>query len=222
MTHKTLSYYLVRPNVTHGHSAGDANLGMYLIRVRRPYKPIVPRLVLAVGVWIYVILAGHAIISSINVAGSASTLTKNVPITQATAATSVGAAQTVSEIKILPSDPTGYMLPPEYMAPFDTYANDYDQGQCTWYVASRRKVPPNWGNADTWYGRAALAGWSVGTVPAVGAIAWTPAGFYGHVALVEQISANYSEVYISEMNYVGSGIISHRWVDTSSFKYIYN
>jgi surface antigen len=55
----------------------------------------------------------------------------------------------------------------------------------------------------------------------VAAIAWTPAGSYGHVALVEQISADGSQVYISEMNYRGVGIKDYRWVSAKSFKYIY-
>jgi peptidoglycan DL-endopeptidase CwlO len=121
----------------------------------------------------------------------------------------------------LATDPTGQILPPSAMAPPYTYANNYDWGQCTWYVAGRRRVPSNWGNAVSWYFRAQGAGWSVGATPAVGAIAWTPAGALGHVALVEQISTNYNQVYISEMNFDGEDIIDHRWVSTNSFKYIY-
>jgi len=58
-------------------------------------------------------------------------------------------------------------------------------------------------------------------VPAVAAVAWTSAGFYGHVALVEQVSANGSMVYVSEMNYRGVGVKSTRWVSSKQFKYIY-
>jgi surface antigen len=112
------------------------------------------------------------------------------------------------------------------MAPDRTYANSYARGQCTWYVASRRQIPPKWGNAAAWYYHASASGWSVGTTPAVAAIAWNPAysygsSRYGHVALVEQISANGASVYISEMNYRGIGIKSFRWVPANHFKYIY-
>jgi surface antigen len=223
MIHKSLSSYLVQPNIAPDRSADPTRFGLYLVRARNPLKPTITRLTLALFVWIYALFTGHAIISSINASSSSrNTLAKGAQITQATPVAPATAAPAITKIKILSSDPTGYILPPEYMAPYATYANNYDQGQCTWYVATRRNVPSNWGNADTWYGKAALEGWSVGSIPAVGAIAWTPAGYYGHVALVEQISTDYSEVYVSEMNYVGAGIISHRWVNASSFKYIYN
>jgi hypothetical protein len=130
-------------------------------------------------------------------------------------------ATQLPSIATLPQDPTGLILPPIPMAPDYTYQNNYDLGQCTWYVAGRRKVPSSWGNADTWYESAISDDWSVGTTPAVGAIAWTPAGYYGHVALVEQVSADTRSVYISEMNYDGVGIKSFRWVPVTFFKYIY-
>jgi surface antigen len=113
------------------------------------------------------------------------------------------------------------MLPAISMSPSGTFANRYASGNCTKYVAGRRQVPENWGNANTWYARASSAGWSVGTVPAKGAIAWTPSGSLGHVALVEDISPDYESVYVAEMNEQGWGVISHRWVKASSFKYIY-
>lgn len=119
----------------------------------------------------------------------------------------------------LPSGPTGYLLPPGTMAPIYTYANNYSRGQCTWYVAGRRPVPNTWGNANTWYARAARAGWKVGTTPAIAAIAQTSAGWYGHVALVEAIQGD--QVLISEMNYLGAYKLDHRWVSASSFRYIY-
>jgi surface antigen len=61
----------------------------------------------------------------------------------------------------------------------------------------------------------------VGNQPALGAIAWTAAGTYGHVALVEDISADGTQVYLSEMNYQGLWVRSTRWANTSSFRYIY-
>jgi surface antigen len=126
---------------------------------------------------------------------------------------------------ILPDGPTGQLLPPGTMAPFNTFTNGYAHGQCTWYAASRRPVPGNWGNARTWYGRAQAAGWAVGATPAVAAIAWTSAGYYGHVAVVEDVIKDETtgkvSVLISEMNYTGLNRIDKRWVDASAFKYIY-
>jgi len=103
-------------------------------------------------------------------------------------------------------------------APY-TFKNSYSGGQCTWYVAGRRQIPHGWGNANSWYSRARAAGWAEGSTPAIGAIAWTPNGYYGHVALVEVIEG--SNIQISEMNFLGSYQIDHRWVAASSFKYIY-
>jgi surface antigen len=120
---------------------------------------------------------------------------------------------------VLPGGPTGQLMPPGAFADPYTYANSYSHGQCTWYVAGRRQVPSNWGNAVTWYARARAAGWSVGTTPAIGAIAWTPAGSYGHVALV--LAVDGAQVQISEMNYLGPYLIDKRWVPATDFKYIY-
>jgi surface antigen len=104
-------------------------------------------------------------------------------------------------------------------APTGSFRNRYAYGNCTYYVAGRRNVPSNWGNARTWYPRAAAAGWRVGATPAIGAIAWTPNGWYGHVALVEGINGN--QVLVSEMNYNGWNRVDRRWAPASSFKYIY-
>jgi surface antigen len=113
------------------------------------------------------------------------------------------------------------VIPSIYIAPAYTYANSYTAGQCTWYVAGRRQVPSNWGNANNWYYAAERAGWRVGTTPVLGSIAQTSAGYFGHVALVEAISANGLSVEITEMNYDGPYYIDSRWVPTSSFRYIY-
>ena len=122
---------------------------------------------------------------------------------------------------VLPGGPSGQMLPPGSLSPDRTYPNHYAHGQCTWYVAGRREIPSNWGNAVSWYYHAVASGWSVGSTPAVAAIAWTPSGRYGHVALVEQVSADGLKVNVSEMNYRGVGVKSSRWVPANQFKYIY-
>lgn len=97
--------------------------------------------------------------------------------------------------------------------------NHYAYGNCTYYVANRRDVPSNWGNARNWLAGAKRAGFSTGATPQVGAIAWTSAGYYGHVAIVEEVAGN--SVRVSEMNYLGYNRISTRWVAASAFQYIY-
>ena len=64
-----------------------------------------------------------------------------------------------------------------------------------------RPVPGGWGNANTWddnagYGR-------ISSTPAVGDIAQTDKGPYGHVAIVEAV--NGSSIVVSEMNYDSDG-----------------
>lgn len=104
------------------------------------------------------------------------------------------------------------------MHPFGTYdSSSYGWGQCTWYVASRISVPAFLGNADQW---AYTLGWAVHENPVAGAIAWTAEGYYGHVAIVEQVGDG--QVYISEMNYAGGvGVINYRWAPVSEFQYLY-
>ncbi len=98
--------------------------------------------------------------------------------------------------------------------------NGYAYGYCTFYVASRRSVPGNWGNANAWYYNAQASGFSVGSAPVAGAIAWTGAGYYGHVAYVE--SVNGGMVTVSEMNYNGGwNRVSSRTVPAGTFRYIY-
>lgn len=98
--------------------------------------------------------------------------------------------------------------------------NSYAYGYCTYYIAGRRKVPSNWGNANAWYYNAQISGYAVGSVPRPGAIAWSPAGYYGHVAYVESVSGGM--VTVSEMNFNGAwNRVTYRTVPASSFRYIY-
>lgn len=98
--------------------------------------------------------------------------------------------------------------------------NSYAYGYCTYYVAGRRSVPSDWGNAVSWYYNAQISGYSVGNAPRPGAIAWTGAGYYGHVAYVESVSGDM--VTVSEMNYNGNwNRVTSRTVHASSFRYIY-
>lgn len=81
-------------------------------------------------------------------------------------------------------------------------------GDCTWYVATQRKV--TWGgNADQWWANAAAAGYPEGQTPEVGSIVvWGPdvsGESYGdgHVAYVEAVEPGKFE--ISEMNFDAPG-----------------
>lgn len=99
-----------------------------------------------------------------------------------------------------------------------SFANTYTRGQCTWYVASKRQVPNNWGNAYTWLSRARAAGYGTGTEPRAGAIGWERGN---HVVYVEGVNAN-GTVNISEMNWGGRpGVVHYRTTPASQFIYIY-
>lgn len=102
-----------------------------------------------------------------------------------------------------------------------SYANGYAYGYCTYYVATRRSVPSNWGNANAWFYNAQASGYAVGFSPQPGAVAQTSGGYggYGHVAFVESVSGDM--VTVSEMNYAGWNQVSSRTVPASSFRYIY-
>lgn len=94
--------------------------------------------------------------------------------------------------------------------------NGYPYGYCTYYVATKRYVPTNWGNAKNWLNSARRAGYSTGSQPAVGAIGVTPESWWGHVVFVESVNGNM--VTFSEMNAVGWGKVSRRTLPVSSFR----
>jgi surface antigen/LysM repeat protein len=91
------------------------------------------------------------------------------------------------------------------------YTASFPYGQCTYYVAT--KLPVTWhGDAWTWYSNAQAAGWSAGSTPRVGAVMVTwESRYFGHVAYVESINPDGSWV-VSEMNYVGWGVIDQRTI----------
>ncbi|HET7302599.1 MAG TPA: CHAP domain-containing protein [Candidatus Saccharimonadales bacterium] len=102
--------------------------------------------------------------------------------------------------------------------------NGYDRGFCTYYVASRVAVPSNWGNANTWDNLAPLSGWTVSSTPRAGAIAQSDRGSFGHVAYVEAVSADGTQIKYSDMNgLAGFNKVGYSgWVPASSFPhYIY-
>lgn len=89
----------------------------------------------------------------------------------------------------------------------------FPYGYCTWYVASRRYVP--WGgNAGTWLYHAKAAGYATGKAPRVGSIMVSSESWWGHVAVVENVSG--SMITVSEMNYKGWAKKSTRTLDFHS------
>lgn len=103
--------------------------------------------------------------------------------------------------------------------------NGYAPGWCTYYAAARSGVPNNWGNANTWDNYAAITpGWVVSRTAVVGAVAQTDSGFGGHVAIVEAVSDDGSQIKYSDMNgLAGFNRVGYSdWVPVSSFPhYIY-
>lgn len=98
-------------------------------------------------------------------------------------------------------------------------SGSFAYGDCTWYVATQRKV--TWGgNAYQWWANAAAAGYAEGHTPQVGSIVvWgqNVSGYsygYGHVAYVQAVQGNQFEV--SEMNFSAPGggwdRVDYRWV----------
>ena len=107
--------------------------------------------------------------------------------------------------------------------------NRYAFGNCTWYAYERRAelgrpVGSFLGNANTW---AMNTSNPVGSTPQVGAVLVDRAGYYGHVAIVEEVFGDGS-IRISEMNYYGGGggfnIVSGRTMSAGTaaqYQYIY-
>jgi len=90
--------------------------------------------------------------------------------------------------------------------------SSYPYCYCTWWVAQKREVP-SWGNAKDWLKNAKESGYQVcfGSYcePKVGAIVSLKTRHpLGHVAYVEEVKDG--KIIISEMNYLGFGIVSKR------------
>jgi LysM repeat protein len=97
-------------------------------------------------------------------------------------------------------------------------SNSYSYGYCTWYVASRRYVPPFLGNANQWPGNARRAGMSVSSSPVAGAAGVARWG--NHVVYIERVDGG--TVYYSEMNGpAGWGKINSGSASASNFIYVY-
>jgi surface antigen len=104
----------------------------------------------------------------------------------------------------------------------------YPFGQCTWWVAKLRPdlplFPGKSGNALNWAKSGKRAGFPVGVIPALHAVAvFQPgqyqAGPYGHVAYVTAVRGD--EITISEANFRGRRGHSKRTIDWSGLEFIY-
>lgn len=101
-------------------------------------------------------------------------------------------------------------------------SNGYVPGYCTWYVANKIRVPSNWGNANTWDNLAPRSGWTVSTVPRVGAIGQTDRGAEGHVAVIEAVSPDGTMIKYSDMNgLAGYNAVGRTadWVSAAKFEH---
>ncbi|MBQ6127226.1 LysM peptidoglycan-binding domain-containing protein [Candidatus Saccharibacteria bacterium] len=111
---------------------------------------------------------------------------------------------------------------PEYVVPASAYygssssystynasyasGNRYAYGWCTWYawqwrhdnMPSNYDLPSNMGNAVSWAGAAAAAGFVVNHTPAYGAV-FQIGGGLGHVGIVQKVNADGS-IVVSDMN----------------------
>lgn len=96
-----------------------------------------------------------------------------------------------------------------------TYSNDYAYGNCTSLAASMVPVPNSLGNANQWDDKASV----VSTIPVVGMIAQTDAGWAGHVAVV--VAVGDGTVTVKEMNYSGFNQIDTRVTPVTDWVYLY-
>lgn len=92
-------------------------------------------------------------------------------------------------------------------APLDSMVDDWGMynRECVSYTAWKRSAigrpMPYWGgygNANQWPDNARRAGYRVDRTPAVGAVAITMAGRYGHAMMVERVNGN--SIHVSQYN----------------------
>lgn len=96
------------------------------------------------------------------------------------------------------------------LSPFPANYDGFSTGQCTWYVATRRRVV--WhtasgelgGNAGQWLQLAHADGYQIGPAPQIGAIAVYVDSGAGHVALVVGVDAA-GAYTVAEANWVFLG-----------------
>jgi hypothetical protein len=89
-----------------------------------------------------------------------------------------------------------YALIEDGIAPSTQRYNGFPEGQCTWYVATRRDVASLNGHAHTWAEKAIENNYEVGDIPVKGSVmVWQPGVHgadeqYGHVSHVEEVLPN--------------------------------
>lgn len=103
-----------------------------------------------------------------------------------------------------------------------TSTNAFPQGQCTWWAEQQAyyyvgRFPAFWGDARYWGGYAQSRGYHVDHIARTGSVAvFQPgvagAGGYGHVAWVLDYYPDRNAIRISEMNYLGPGVVDTRIV----------
>lgn len=84
-------------------------------------------------------------------------------------------------------------------AVFSFGGGNYAFGWCTYYASARSGAPGGWGNAYTWDDLAPLSGWSVSSIPRVGAIGQSDRNHVGIVEAVRKVNGHYEFQY-SDMN----------------------
>lgn len=94
--------------------------------------------------------------------------------------------------------------------------NTYTPGQCTYHTKNVLGwVPNGWGNASSWAANAQADGYTLSSVPRVGAVAWRS----GHVAAV--IGVGNGTVTISEANYDWNGSVRTITIPVGEYSYIF-
>lgn len=98
--------------------------------------------------------------------------------------------------------------------------------QCVSYTAfkveQKTGYMPYWGgrgDAHQWDDNAEAAGIPVDQTPAVGSVAVSNSGGYGHVMWVEQVSGN--QIYVSQYNYNLDGEYSEMWINARGLNFIH-
>ena len=92
--------------------------------------------------------------------------------------------------------------------------------QCTSFAAFRLsnvngfEIPAAYGNANEWGYRARREGYRVDNTPAIGSIAWSTAGGYGHVAWVSNVMGD--NIEIEEYNYGYTGSYNKRIIKANT------
>ena len=122
-----------------------------------------------------------------------------------------------------PKPSYSYTVQASYSGTGAGQSRSFPYGQCPWYVAQKRVVAWS-GHAKNWLANAQVAGypvcWGSSCQPTIGAIVSLKDGgwlaqLYGHVAYVIQVEKD--RFLISEMNRVGWGQVSVRWISLGSY-----